>query len=414
MGICLIVKSGGGVDPSSATATADKILSGYTVYVNDNKITGTIGIVGNQNRVDTKWGTADSDYYKTWCGVTNWIWEGWHDGTSGFNVGTIAEHTWDCDIPNQWWCLTGYSYWANGTKYDGAMAVRGKKTWTLGANGSQIVEEGWHDGNGTVTQSISIDAGEWGPTPTTTNQQLCWPGWYYSKNRWCWGNANLTSGNIKSGVSIFGVNGRYVETKRYIIQNGALCSGVSIPYYHWSEQQDGEDGDSYWSLKTVSPGYYNVTINGLTYIRLCQYEDHGSWDENENMIIRGGIGSIVSLSSNDANGRLPGAICGDFACKYVSTPRLSLYTVVHAGASKSDRIKTAAWYLTPSGTKNSTSSWTTFTYTQTGVSVSIQNGFGMYSWTSLLQYGDFMVGCGSGYAPSLACHNLWIDTSKSI
>ena len=193
-----------------------------------------------------------------------------------------------------------------------------------------------------------------------------------------------------------------------------MCSGVSIPYYHWSEQQDGEDGDSFWSLKPASSGYYNVTINGLTYIRLCQYEDHGSWDENEDMIIRGGIGSIVSLSSNDVNGRLPGAICGDFACKYVSTPRLMLQTVVHAGASKNDRIKTAVWYLTPNGTKNSTSTWTTFTYTQTGVSVLIQNGFGMFSWTSSLQYGDFMFGCGSGYAPSLACNNLWIDTSKSI
>lgn len=76
MGICLIVKSGGGVDTSTATATADKILSGYTIYSDDNKIAGTMRNIGNQNRIDTKWGTADSDYYKTWCGVTNWIWEG--------------------------------------------------------------------------------------------------------------------------------------------------------------------------------------------------------------------------------------------------------------------------------------------------------------------------------------------------
>ena len=221
MGICLIVKNGGGVDTSTATVTANKILSGYTIYSNDNKITGTMKLVGNQNKVDTKWGTADSDYYKTWCGVTNWIWEGWHDGTSGFNVGTLTEHTWDCDIPDASWCLSGYTYWKNGDKITGTMTNRGTKTWSIGANGTQTIESGWHDGNGYVNQSIPVDTGEWGPNPTTTDSQLCWQGWYYSANRWCWGNGNLVAGNIRSGVSIFGVWGT-CSTNLYLIRNGQL------------------------------------------------------------------------------------------------------------------------------------------------------------------------------------------------
>ena len=235
-------------------------------------------------------------------------------------------------------------------------------------------------------------------------------GVFYSKNRWCWGNGNLVAGNIKKGISIFGVSGNYVETRRYIIQNGALCSGVSIPFYHWSEQQDGEDGDSFWEFRNISSSsYYSVTINGLTYIRLHWYEDHGSWDEDETMVIRGGIGSIVSLSSNDANGRLPGAICGDFTCKRASNEYIGLSIVLHAGTKKGDYNKVARWYPTPRVDDRS-GSWQTFTYIQTGTSVNISSWFGMFTWAASLKYGDFMISCGEEFA----CRNLWIDTSKPI
>jgi len=185
MGICLIIKSGGGVDTSSATATADKILSGYTIYSNDSKITGTMFNVGNQCKTDTTWGNSSGTYTFV-PGTVGGVWGGYHDGTCIMQAATLASQT-DCDIPDATWCLDGYTYWKSGTPYTGTMPARGKKAWTLGANGEQAIETGWHDGTGTVSQSISVDDGEWGPTPTTTNQQLCWPGWYYSKNRWCWG-----------------------------------------------------------------------------------------------------------------------------------------------------------------------------------------------------------------------------------
>ena len=200
-----------------------------------------------------------------------------------------------------------------------------------------------------------------------------------------------------------------MEPRRYIIQNGALCSGVSIPYYHWSEQQDGEDGDSFWELKEALSSYYSMAINGTPYIRLHRYEDHGSWDEDETWIIRGGIGSIVSLSSNDANGRLPGAICGDFACKRASYNYIRLDIVLHAGTKKGDYNKIASWSLTPK-VDNRSGSWKTFTYTQTDTSARITSWFGMFTWAASLKYGDFMISCGEEFA----CTNLWIDTSKPI
>ena len=131
------------------------------------------------------------------------------------------------------------------------------------------------------------------------------------------------------------------------------------------------------------------------------------------MIIRGAIGSIVSLSSNDKNGRLPGAICGDFAGKYISVS-MSMSILVHAGASKWDRIKSVSWDLKPNGIENNSGSWATFSYVQTGVNATLYSRFGMFDWTSSLQYGDFMIRGGDGYRPNLACRNLWIDTSKSI
>ena len=216
MGICLIIKSGGGTDTSNATATADKILSGYTVYSNDNKITGSMTNVGTQMASGLN------------AGGNTTIKAGWHNGNGIITTNTLSSQT-QCDIPDDMqWCLSGYTYWKNGTKCTGKMVNRGAKTWSIGANGSQTIEGGWHNGNGTVSQSINVDNGEWGPTPTTTNQQLCWQGWYYSKNRWCWGNGNLTSGNIRSGVSIFGVSGSWSGWVDSTIQWNAIGASTAI------------------------------------------------------------------------------------------------------------------------------------------------------------------------------------------
>ena len=288
MGICLIVKSGGGTDTSNANVTADKILSGYTVYSNDNKITGTMTNIGNQNVSGLNAGGSTA------------IKAGWHDGAGTVTTNTLSSQT-QCDIPNQWWCLTGYSYWANGSKYDGAMVNRGAKTWTIGANGSQTIEDGWHNGNGTVSQSISVDNGEWGPTPTTTNQQLCWQGWYYSKNRWCWGNGNLVAGNIKKGISIFGVTGNYAETKRWLIQNGSYTSSLI----------------SLYAGNGSIPSNTTMTYDGATWKIISSYyydyidKDEGGWTKWNWWTV---VSSIASLCTITGNTRIGCKVHGDILC----------------------------------------------------------------------------------------------------
>ena len=255
MGICLIVKSGGGTDTFNATATADKILSGYTIYSNDNKVTGSMTNVGTQTASGLNTGGNIA------------VKAGWHNGTGTVTTNTLSSQT-QCDIPNQWWCLTGYSYWANGSKYDGAMVNRGAKTWTIGANGSQTIEGGWHNGSGTVKQSINVDNGEWGPTPTTTNQQLCWQGWYYSKNRWCWGSGNLTTGNIRSGVSIFGVSGSWSGWVDSTIQWNAIGASTAtcVTGEYIIDYSNATPSDTPFKLVFGLALYRKLINNGMRYI----------------------------------------------------------------------------------------------------------------------------------------------------
>ena len=408
MGICLIVKSGSGIDTSNATATADKILSGYTVYANDNKITGSIGVVGNQNRVDTKWGTADSDYYKTWCGGTNWIWEGWHDGTSGFNVGTLAEHTWDCDIPNEWYCLWGYTYWANGIQYSGKMAVRGKVTWTIDANGTQTIEEGWHDGTGTVSQNIPVDTGEWGPTPTTTNQQLCWPGWYYSANRWCWGSANLIASNIKSGVSIFGVAGNYVDNNRWIIQNGSPTGLVSIRWVGSGLATSTTINSQKYTLIGGSSGDWGGKDDGYS----------SNWSIGAKF---GSIANIVKLSYTSSGSGAASSgfnIRGDFMTYWWWSRSTGSYTVSFmVGFFFTDRLY--YYWCTPASASVSTG-YQSFSIPSTKVTVYS----GSYPWESDRNGGPTgalalyttrsNMNLNASYKTEMWCKNLWLDTSVTV
>ena len=248
MGICLIIKSGGGIDTSSATATADKILSGYTIYSNDNKVTGTMTNIGAQT--ESGKGVDSSTTIKA----------GWHNGNGVVTANSLSSQT-SADIPDPSWCLSGYTYWKNGSKGTGTMSNRGTKTWSIGANGSQTIEGGWHNGNGTVKQSINVDNGEWGPNPTTTNQQLCWQGWYYSKNRWCYGSSALTASNIKKDITIFGVKGTYEDTtKKFIIKNGRLVTTYS-PYLWFGK------GDI-----SKTPGV-NMSWDGATW-----YLIYGNWE----------------------------------------------------------------------------------------------------------------------------------------
>ena len=407
MGICLIIKSGGGVDTSSATATADKILSGYTVYVNDNKIIGSMTSVGKQTASGLN------------AGGSKTISAGWHDGTGSVTTNSLSSQTDGTSIAAGD-VLSGCTYWSSGAKATGTMTSRGTKTWTLGANGTQAIESGWHDGKGTVKQSIGVDNNECWRTPSTAQQQVCWSGTYYSKNRGCYGASTLTAANIKKDITIFGVKGT-CDSKYYVIKDGVLASGLSWCNFWlaWDEDGNSQTNTDFISNKVIPKSTDNYAGIDLKYTN-----DHTIvW-------IRGVIGKAISMSSYDTNGKLSGVLCGDFKFGYVdANPILELHMVTGPVVKKSkmDSPPSLVWKMTPTASISVVSSnTTTASYRQTGVSSKktyewfYPGGFGHKYATT----GDFAVTIDSSYWRSpggtsnkcgwLWCKNLWFDTSATI
>lgn len=211
MGECLIIRSGGGTDTSDATATSDVVLSGYTCYVNDELVTGSMVAQnpGNQSL------TPGGEYT---------IKEGYYDGTDEISVTSLSDNT--SANATAGYILTGYNAWVNGSNVSGSMANQGNVSQSLAANGSYTIPAGWHAGAGVVNQSLATQ-GAVNVTPGTANKTAC------AANRWTTGSiiilgsSSLVAGNIKKGVSIFGVTGTWVGVPSdiYIIQSTTVNSG---------------------------------------------------------------------------------------------------------------------------------------------------------------------------------------------
>lgn len=193
MAIATILRSGSGTDTSDATATAEYILTGYSGWVNDKLIRGTMPNNG-------AWSTTIN------CGQATTIPKGYHNGKGKVTVDSLASQTPGTATAAQ--ILTGKTLWVKGSKITGTMPNRGAISHSLAANGSYTIPAGYHNGSGKVTQSLSTQGG-WTVTPGTSNITAC------AANKWtigtiyCAGNANLVAGNIKKGVTIFGVTGTY-------------------------------------------------------------------------------------------------------------------------------------------------------------------------------------------------------------
>ena len=273
MGECLIIRGGGGTDTSNANATAGKVLTGYSCYVNDVKISGSM----------TNRGAATSTLNP---GGSYTIQAGYHNGSGKISVNSLSSQT--SATANAGRILSGRTAWVGGSKLTGTMTNRGAVSKALGANGSYTIPAGWHNGSGKVTQNLTKQAAV-NVTPGTANKTAC------AANRWTTGNivivgsSNLKAANIKNGVTIFGVKGTFtgwVDGSIYIFQNGKIQSGFSWKWIAYTSGRSPSYNSSGWL--TLSDVSVYVKIPGIS---------SGSKPSSASMIqvVCRGTGSKVSI-----------------------------------------------------------------------------------------------------------------------
>lgn len=177
--------------------------------------------------------------------------------------------------------LSGYTAYVAGNKTTGTMTNRGAVSQALAINGSYTIPEGYHNGAGKVTQSITTKAAAT-ITPKTTNQTIA-AGTYLSGIQTIAGDADLIAANIKKAVNIFNIVGtapRYAngtastnpitvtlgwQPKVVIvrqIQDGGLFGGFWCYFAptFWYRTQVTTGGDGYYVPYTYSypPTSYNL------------------------------------------------------------------------------------------------------------------------------------------------------------
>jgi len=233
---------------TSANAVAGNIISGYTAWVNGSKITGTMTNRGSVSQALN-------------CGGSYTVPAGWHSGSGKVTANALSGQTSANAVAGN--IISGYTAWVNGSKITGTMTNRGTVNQALAANGSYTIPSGWHSGSGKVTQSLTTQAAAT-ITPGTANKTAVAAGRWTTGTVTVAGASTLVAGNIKKGVNIFGVVGT-ANPKTYIIKAGAVQSGYNIGTSHWGDGDHAAEGNfsanSYGASWSSSGGYLNVTTS---------------------------------------------------------------------------------------------------------------------------------------------------------
>ena len=193
MGKGLLLKSGSsGVDPDGLTAKPEDVLKGklFAGTGSDEPLTGTLALTGtagdSQVLAGSTYYNSDAKTKRTGtmtnrgavsqtlnCGGSYTIPAGYHNGGGKVTANSLASQT--SANATAAYISSGKTAWVNGSKLTGTLAIQGGSTTTPGTSNKTIVSASKH-----VTGNIIVA-----------------------------GSGNLTAGNIKKGVNIFGVTGTW-------------------------------------------------------------------------------------------------------------------------------------------------------------------------------------------------------------
>lgn len=195
---------------ADATATATDLLLNTTAYVDGSKITGTMP----NNGAVSQTLLAGENYI---------VPKGYHDGNGTVSASTLEEQTnataTEADI------LYGKTAYVNGSKVTGLIPSISIDAPDIAVSPEGLITVSVNYGRGYVfggeessTKQLMAQTGET-IIPGTTDQTAASAGMYVIGDIVVKGDANLQPSNIKSGVSIFGVQGSLT----------AEGGGISLP-----------------------------------------------------------------------------------------------------------------------------------------------------------------------------------------